>query len=265
MSISGKRREIRHQIIEAGPEFRFDRVSGQPSQRVPDDAEFKAGVPRPLAPGTSDGPVVRDRHRDTERERPAVIGPEVDGQFFDRVGAPWELGLASSAHRASRRASQNRGHSRSPRPGHSRSRTPTCRRACPARSPTVTIPCCGLEGAAELEARHRAPSRVLSDLKSGWKPPPFKNSGSPWPGRPPFGRCEGSSATLGCGSPFSAASAGMLSIPYRQSGTPSPSSSVTTPYAIHCSVGSTTGGGFETSLRCTSLVSAITQRMSTQG
>src|SRR5687768_16484171 len=66
----------------------------------------------------------------------------------------------------------------------------------------------------------------------------------------------------------------MLSIPYRQSGTPSRSSSVTTPYAIHCSVGSTPkhppsehdhGGGFETSLRCTSPVSAITHRMSTQG
>ena len=83
-------REVRHQIIEGGPEFRFDRV-GAAIPGVPDDPEFKAGVRGPLAPGTSDGPAVRDGHRDMERESASVLPPESDAQFFDQPGAPWEL------------------------------------------------------------------------------------------------------------------------------------------------------------------------------
>ena len=91
---------------------------------------------------------------------------------------------------------------------------------------------CGLDGAAEPEFGIRLPVGTIDRKSAGSRR--HSQSGSLTPGRPPSGRCGGSSATLGwAGRP--PATAGMLSIPYRQSGTPSRSSSVTTPYAIHCS------------------------------
>ncbi len=100
--------------------------------------------------------------------------------------------------RRSRRASRCQGHSRSPRPGHPRSRTPTCRTARPARSPSGSILAWSRR---RRQTRSRHPIPFSDTPTSGLAP-----SGSPRRrrttpsrharGRRPFGRYAGSFATL---------------------------------------------------------------------
>ena len=73
-----------------------------------------------------------------------------------------------ASHRESRRASRCQGHSRSPRPGHSRSRTPTIEGHVQLEAPTGRS-CGGFHGAAEHEAGIRSAPRILG-LEAGAEP-----------------------------------------------------------------------------------------------
>ena len=99
-----------------------------------------------------------------------------------------------AAHPASRRASQNRGHSRSPRPGHRGSRTPTCRTACPARSPTCVGPPADSVTARNLNSTWPVSLRILG-LDDGRRTTPRRPRERSGPN--PSGPCADSSATIG--------------------------------------------------------------------